>query len=161
MVTARTFSGPRARAASVVTTLESMPPERPTTARLKPARRISLWMKRVRIAATSSALIERSTSRGSGFIASPFDALEFFDRQQQSFVAGQGRHQPLAAELGRVEGGHGQGLVQAAGPGRSSRPSGPTAMLPPQKHSPSSKPTRLTTTTTAPINWANDFDRFS
>ena len=39
------------------------------------------------------------------------------------------------------------------------RPSGPTAMLPPQKHSPSSKPTRLTSTTTAPINWAYDFAR--
>ncbi len=36
MVTARTFSGPNARAARNVTTLESMPPESPTTARSKP-----------------------------------------------------------------------------------------------------------------------------
>ena len=49
MVTARTFSGPRARAARNVTTLESMPPDSPTTARWNPARRISLRMKRVRI----------------------------------------------------------------------------------------------------------------
>ena len=41
MVTASTFSGPSARAQRNVTTLESMPPESPTTARSNPARRIS------------------------------------------------------------------------------------------------------------------------
>ena len=49
MVTASTFSGPSARAQRNVTTLESMPPESPTTARWNPARRISARMKRQRI----------------------------------------------------------------------------------------------------------------
>ena len=59
MVTASTFSGPSARAQRNVTTLESMPPESPTTARSNPARRISVRMNRQRISVTSSGLIFR------------------------------------------------------------------------------------------------------
>ena len=81
MVTARTFSGPRARAARNATTLESMPPERPITALWNPARRISVRMKRVRMAATSSLLIVRSSARDSAAIAVPLDAVEFLNGQ--------------------------------------------------------------------------------
>src|ERR1700680_3845871 len=89
-----------------------MPPERPSTARRKPVRVISLRMKRTRISSTSAGLIARSTCRGSTFITPPPDALEFFNRQQQLFVAAQGGNQPLAAQLGQIAGDRRQALVE-------------------------------------------------
>ena len=86
--------------------------------------------------------------------------MQFFDGQQQPFVAGQRGDEPLAAQFGRVEDGQ-VSDSSSIGAAASVRPSGPTAMLPPQKHSPSSKPTRFTTITAAPINWANAFERCS
>ena len=81
------------------------------------------------------------------------DAVELFDGDQQPLVAGQGSDQPLAAQFGRVDLGDGQ-AGSSIGAWATMRPSGAAARLPPQKHSPSSKPTRLTTITVAPINWA-------
>src|SRR5208283_2631637 len=99
MVTARTFSGPRARAARKATTLESIPPDTPTTARANPARWISLRMKRVRISVTRRGLMASCAVLGSGLIALPLDAIEFLDGHQQPLVAGQRRDDPLPADV--------------------------------------------------------------
>ena len=137
-----------------------MPPETPTTARWKPARWISLWRKRQRISVAKLRIDAQIVGKRVKIHSGGADAVEFFDGQQQAFVAGQGRDDPLAAEVPLVEGGHGQGFVEhrRLGHGLAVRP---TARLPPQKHSPSSNPTRFTRITTAPSNCANDLHKCS
>ena len=161
MVTARTFSGPKARAARNVTTLESIPPESPTTARSNPARRISLRMKRQRIAVTSSGLMRSPSSAGFRFHSGrrlmrwSSSMVNSSRSSRASGVMSRWRRSSAGVERGRRS-----GFVEHGGLGQRAAV-GPDDRLPPQKHSPSSKPTRLTRITTAPSNWAKAAARCS
>src|SRR5688572_1660213 len=75
-----------------------MPPERPSTARVRPVRVISVWMKRVRMPSTSSALIERSM-----FILGMADPFKFFLQHVHAFVPEQRQADARALQLRQVE----------------------------------------------------------
>src|SRR5262245_46808868 len=99
MHTASTASGPRARAASAQATAESMPPERPSTARARPALPTSSRRKLTRIHSTSGATmrsgLEDETVTG--------DALEVAERHVEALVAPHGQRRAAPAQRRGVE----------------------------------------------------------
>src|ERR671937_1398569 len=100
MISALTFSGLSARAASVAATLESTPPESPSTTRSKPTLRTSLRTKPIRMSRTRAPLIcsaGKTSLEGLAGALMP-DAAELVDRELDLLVAQQRALQPFAAD---------------------------------------------------------------